>query len=83
MLCKRMDSRFDEQDKRSKERDSRFEVLQEDLKNTNQRLEELQLRVPRPRLADVGIQEGKTRELERIATEAGERRITPPDSQRQ
>ena len=41
MLCKRMDSRFDEQDKISKERHSQCEALQEDLKNTNQRLEEL------------------------------------------
>ena len=83
MLCERMDNRFDEQDKRSKENNSRFEALQEDLKSTNQRLEELQLRVPRPRLADVGIQEGKSSELEGIATEAGERRITPPEPQRQ
>ena len=45
---KRFNNRFDEQEKRS---DSRFEALQEDLRNTNQRLEELQLRVPRPRLA--------------------------------
>ena len=49
--------------------------------NTNQCPEELQLRVPRPRLADVGIQEGKSGELEGIATEAGE--ITPPEPQRQ
>ena len=51
--CFRMlNSRLDEQEKRS---DSRFEALQEDIKNTIQRLEELQLRVPRPRLADVGV----------------------------
>ena len=77
---KRFNNRFDEQEKRS---DSRFEALQDDLRNTNRRLEELQLRVPRPRLADVGIQEGKSGELEGIATEAGERRITSPELQRQ
>ena len=73
-------SRLDEQEMGS---DSRFEALQEDLRNTNQRPEELQLRVPRPHLADVGIQEGKSGELEGTATEAGERRITPPEPQRQ
>ena len=78
-----LNSRLDEQDKISKESNSRFEALQEDLRNTNQRLEELELRVPRPRLADVAIQEGKSGELEGIATEAGERRITPPEAQRQ
>ena len=83
ILCEHMDSRFDEQEKRSKERDSRFEALQEDLKKTNQRLEELQLRVPRSRIADVGVQEGKSGELEGVATEAGERRITPHEPQRQ
>ena len=77
-LLRMLNSRFDEQEKRS---DSRFEALQEDLRNTNQRLEELQHRVPRPRLADVGIQEGKSGELEGIATEAGERIITPPEAQ--
>ena len=75
---KMLNNRSDEQEKRS---DSRFEALQEDLRNTNQRLEELQLRVPRPRLADVGVQEGKSGELEGIATEAGE--ITLPEPQRQ
>ena len=39
--------------------------------------------MPRPRLADVDIQEGKSGELEGIATEARERRITPPEPQRQ
>ena len=71
-------SRLDEQEKRS---DSRFEALQEDLRNTIQRLEELQLRVPRPRLADMGVQEGKSGELEEIATEAEEKRITQPELQ--
>ena len=75
---KRFNNRFDEQEKRS---DSRYEALQEDLRITNQRLEELELRVPRPRLADVGIQEGKSGELEGIATEA--REMTPPEPQRQ
>ena len=78
-----LNSRFDKQEKGSKEGDSRFEALQEDLRNTNQRLEELQLRVPRPRLADVVIQEGKSGELEGIATEAGEKRNTLPEPQRQ
>ena len=73
-----LNTRLNEQEKRS---DSRFEALQEDLGNTNQRLEELQLRVPRPRLADVGIQEGKSVELERIATEAEERITAPPEPQ--
>ena len=75
-----LNSRLEEQEKRS---DSRFEALQEDLRNTNQRLEELQLQVPRPRLADVGVQEGKSGELEGIATEAGERRITQSELQHQ
>ena len=48
MLSERMDSRLKIQDKK-------FEALQEDIKNTNQRLEELQLWVPQPRLADIGI----------------------------
>ena len=75
-----LNSRLDEQEKRS---DVRYEALQEDLRNTNQSLEELQLRVPRHRLADIGIQEGKSGELEGIANEAGERIITPPVPQRQ
>ena len=43
MLSERMDIRFDEQEKRFEEMDSRFEAFQEDIKNTNQRLQELQL----------------------------------------
>ena len=78
-----MDSRFDEQKKRFKEMDSRFVSFQKDIKNTNQRLEELQLRVPRPRQADMGIKEGKSGELDGIATEAGERTVTPTEPQRQ
>ena len=70
-----LNSRFDKQEKISKERDSRFEALQEDLRKTNQRLEELQLRVPRPGLPDVGIEEGKPGELEGIATVAGEEEL--------
>ena len=79
---KRFNNRFDEQEKRS---DSRYEALQEDLRNTNQRLGKLQLRVPQPRLTDVGIQEGKSGELEGIATEDGERelpRLNHSDSSR-
>ena len=50
-LFRMLNSHFDEQ--QEKRSDSRFEALQEDLlRNT---LEELQLRVPRPHLADVGI----------------------------
>ena len=60
MLSGRMDNHFDEQENIFKERESRFETFQEDIKNTNQRLEELQLRVPRARLTDMGIQEGKS-----------------------
>ena len=71
-----LNNRFNKQEKRS---DSRFKALQEELRNTNQRFEELQLRVPRPRLADVGFQEEKSGELEGISTEAGERSITPPE----
>ena len=77
---KRFNNRFDEQEKRS---DSHFAALQEDLRNTIQRLEELQLRVPRPRLADVGVQEGKSGELEGIISEAGETRINQPKLQHQ
>ena len=77
---KMLNSRLDEQEKRS---DSRFEALQEDLRNTIQRLEELQLWVPWPRLADVGVQEGKSGELEGIATEAGEIRFTQSELQHQ
>ena len=75
-----LNTRFDEHGKRS---DSHFAALQENLRNTIQRLEELQVRVPRPRLADVGVQEGKSGELEGIATEAGERRITQSELQHQ
>ena len=79
-LFRMLNSHFDEQQRP----DSRFEALQEDLlRNTNQRLEELQLRVPRPHLADVGIQEEKSGELEGIATETGEIRITQPEPQQQ
>ena len=53
ILSKCMGSRFEMQDKK-------FEALQEDIKNTNHRLEELQLRVPRPRLADMGIQDWRS-----------------------
>ena len=75
-LFRMLSESFDEHNKNC-------EALQEDIKNTSQRLEELQLRVPRSCLADMGIQEGKFDELEGIATEAGGRRITPPELQRQ
>ena len=54
-LFRMMNERFDEQKKFKEEMDSRFEAFQKDIKNTNQRLEELQLQVPRPRQADMGI----------------------------
>ena len=54
-LFRIMNERFDEQKSFKEEMDSRFEALQEDIKNTNQRLEELKLQVPQPRLADMGI----------------------------
>ena len=60
---------------------SHFEAFQEDIKNTNQRLEEPQLWVPRPRLADLEIQEGKFGELEETATKARGRRFTSPEQQ--
>ena len=69
--------------KRLDKQDNKFDVLQEGIQNRNQRLEEMQLRVPRPRLADMGIYEEKSSELEGIATEAGGRRITPSEPQRQ
>ena len=90
-LFRVVSERLDEQDKRFKEemgnrfetQDKKFEAFHEDMKNTNQRLEELQFREPSPRLANVGIQEGKSGELEGVTTEAGGRRITPPEPQRQ
>ena len=68
---------FDEQNRFNEEMDSHFEAFQEDNQNTNQWLEELQLRVPWPRLAGLGIKVGTSGELEEIATEARGRRITP------
>ena len=53
MLSERMDSHFGIQDKK-------LEALQENIKNTNQRLEELQLRVSPPRLEDMDIQDWRS-----------------------
>ena len=74
--------RFRMMKERFQKQDNKFESFHEDIKNTTQRLEELQLRVPRPRLADMGIQERKSGELEEITTETGGRRKTPPEPQR-
>ena len=76
-LFRMMTEGFDEQDRFNEEMDSHFEAFQEDNQNTNQRVEELQLRVPWPRLAGLGIQVGTSGELEEITTEASGRRITP------
>ena len=79
-----MNEHFDEQEKMFKEKmDSRFEAFHEDINNTNQHLKERQLRVPQPLLARMSIQEGKSGGLERIVTEAGRRKITPPEPQQQ
>ena len=78
-----MDERFDEQQRFEEEMDSRFEAFQEHIKNTNQRLEELQLRVQWSRLAGMGIQEGKSGEPEEIAIKARGIIITPPEPQLQ
>ena len=58
-----------------KKQDKKFEAFHEGMKNSDKRLEGLQLQVPRPRLADVGIREGKSGELKRIAINAGGRNI--------
>ena len=71
-----MNERFEKWDKN-------FEAFHEDMKSTNQRLEELQLRVPWSRLANGGTQEGKSVELEGIATETEGIRTIPPELQRQ
>ena len=71
-----MNGHFEKQDKK-------FEAFHECMKISNKRLEGLQLQVPRPRLADVGIREEKSGELKGIATKAGGKRITPPKPQRQ
>ena len=63
-----MNGNFEKQDKK-------FEAFHEGMKNSNKRLEGHELQVPRPRLADVGIREGKFGELKGIATKAGGRRI--------
>ena len=63
--------------------DNKFEAFHEAMKNSNKRLEGLQLQVQRPPIAAVGIREGKSGELKGIATKAGGRRITPPKPQRQ
>ena len=54
-----------------------FRMLSERLDEQDKKFEDLQLHVPR--LADMGIQEGKSGELEGIATEVGGRIITPPE----
>ena len=66
-----MNERFDEQKRFKEEMDS-----QKDIKNSNHRLEQLQLRVPRAHLADMGIQEWKSGELKEIATEVSGKRPT-------
>ena len=81
-LLRMMNERFGGQKRFKENMNSRFEAFQEDIKNTDQRFKELQLRVPRPRLADKGIQEGKPDGRKDIATEARGRRITPPEPQR-
>ena len=80
-LFRMMIEGFDEQNRFNEEIDSHFEAFQEDNQNTNQWLEELQLRVPCPRLAGLGVQVGTSGELEEIATGARGRRITPPEQQ--
>ena len=62
MICERMDSRFDEQDKRF---NNRFHEQEKRFKEMDSCFE--------------AFQERKTGELEGIATEAGERRDTPPE----
>ena len=80
-LFRMMIEGFDEQNRFNEEIDSNFEAFQEDNQNTNQRLQELQLRVPWPCLAGLGIEVGTSGELEEITTEARERRITPLEQQ--
>ena len=72
---------FDKQNRFNEGMGSHFEAFQEDNQNINHRLEELQLRVPWPRLAGLGIQVGTSGELEEITTEASGRRITPFEHQ--
>ena len=59
MISERLDEQYkrfkEEMDSRFETQEKKFKAFHEDMKNTNQRLEELQLRIPRPRLADVGI----------------------------
>ena len=76
-LFRMMIEGFDERNRFNEEIDSHFEASQEDNQNTSQRLQELQLRVPWPRLAGLGIQVGTSGEFEEITTEARGRRITP------
>ena len=80
-LFRMMIEGFDEQNRFNEEIDSHFEAFQEDNQNTNQRLQELQLRVLWPRLAGLGIQVGTSGELEEITTEARGRRIIPLEQQ--
>ena len=85
MLSERMDSRSDGKEKRFKKMDNRFESFQEDIKNTNQRLEELQLWMPRPYLADMDIQEGSPVGLRRSPPRQGKEdllRLDHSDSSR-
>ena len=51
--------------------DNKFVAFYGEIKNSNHRLDELQLRVQQPRPAEMGIQEEKSGELDEIATEAG------------
>ena len=87
-LFRMINERLDEQDRGFKEKmknrfetkDTQFELFKKAIKNTNHRLKELQLRMSQLRLGDIGIQEGKSGELHKIA-KAGGRRITPPEPQ--
>ena len=75
-----VNERFDEQDNTL---NSCLEELHEDVKNNKQRFKVLQFRVLQPRLEDMNTHEGKSGELDEIATEAGVRRTTSPKPQRQ
>ena len=77
IIYRMINQRFDEQDKRFKEIESRFEKhdkkfeqFHQEIKDTNQRLDTTQLRMPQPRSAesDMGIQEETSGELDEIAT---------------
>ena len=70
--------RFEKQKKKFQEMDSHFEGFKEEIKNSHQRFDGLQLQMQQSRPAEVSTRERESGELDEIASAVGGRKTTPP-----